>query len=384
MVTPQIAVLVSTFERPHHLIRSLTAISVQKGLLPGTVEVVVTDDGSRDNTFAVVAEFAKGSQFAVHFVTHEHDGFQLARCRNEGARASTAPIILFLDGDCIIPPDFLALCLKKIREGVVTGSLCQSLTEDITSRITTGSVENGSCFDLSRRDRNIRLVIQEFKSLFYSVVRHPTKPKLFGGNMIITRKDYERVNGYDERFQGWGCEDDDLRIRLRRRGIVLRPIIGSPRTCHLWHPAGETRPTVWKEGRNVRYFKRSCRLTRCLDGFVKRSIQDVTISIFGLETQKEMAAGLLPGFRKIVDNRSQHEIEILFHPGGTAFSQCADCNVLVLTEDSACAKRIARKAHTIVGLTRYNWIPKEIFFPLNKLADALHAVTGKSDISPFG
>ena len=49
----QIAVIVSTFERPGHLERCLASLEAQRGV-DGNFEVVVTDDGSRDDTLRPV------------------------------------------------------------------------------------------------------------------------------------------------------------------------------------------------------------------------------------------------------------------------------------------------------------------------------------------
>jgi GT2 family glycosyltransferase len=107
------------------------------------------------------------------------------------------------------------------------------------------------------------------KARLYSLLRHPTKPKLFGGNIGISRADYEAVNGYDENFEGWGCEDDDLRLRLRQAGVRVHSILRWTRTYHLWHPRGETTPEQWKEGANVGYLTRGRRPTRCHNGLWK-------------------------------------------------------------------------------------------------------------------
>src|SRR3954470_19555788 len=101
MPQPEITILVSTFERPRHVRRVLASIAAQRGVA-GALEVVVTDDGSRDDTARLVRQFAASASFPVRFVTHPHDGFHISRCRNEGVAASTAPYLLFLDGDCVI------------------------------------------------------------------------------------------------------------------------------------------------------------------------------------------------------------------------------------------------------------------------------------------
>src|SRR3954471_7635786 len=98
MSQPEIALLMSTFERPRHLRLALESIARQSGV-EGRMELVVTDDGSTDETPEIVRDFAASVNFPVEFTTHPHTTFQLARGRNEGVRASRAPYILFLDGD---------------------------------------------------------------------------------------------------------------------------------------------------------------------------------------------------------------------------------------------------------------------------------------------
>jgi len=122
-VPADIAIIVSTYERPQHLARCLESIAVQQGV-DGRFEVVVTDDGSRDETLGLVAAAARRSDFPLTFTTHDHAGFQLARCRNEGTAASTAPYLLFTDGDCLLPRDHVWIHLDERRRGWITGGDC--------------------------------------------------------------------------------------------------------------------------------------------------------------------------------------------------------------------------------------------------------------------
>ena len=86
---PEIALVVSTYQKPRHLQLSLLSIARQQGVA-GQIELVVTDDGSTDETAAIVREFSRAVDFPVGFTTHPRETFQLARCRNEGVAASGA------------------------------------------------------------------------------------------------------------------------------------------------------------------------------------------------------------------------------------------------------------------------------------------------------
>jgi glycosyltransferase involved in cell wall biosynthesis len=263
-----LAVLVSSYQRSWHLARVLASIEHQQGVA-GRFEVVVTDDGSTDDTPEVVCEFARRVNFPVQMTRHTHDGFQLARCRNEGVSASRAEYLLFLDGDCLIPPDHLWHHLQRRRRGVVQAGYCCQLDRTTSERLTLAQIARGEFCQSASREQLCKLRRMHRKARWYCWLRHPTKPKLFGGNVGIFRSDYERVNGYDENFQGWGCEDDDLRLRLRAAGIGIHSILDRTWTFHLWHPPGESTPTRWRDGANVDYLLRKHRPAFCHHGLTR-------------------------------------------------------------------------------------------------------------------
>ena len=59
----ELSVILTTYERPRHLERSLASLAVQKGMA-GRFEVVVVDDGSKDRTHDVVHRFARTVDFS--------------------------------------------------------------------------------------------------------------------------------------------------------------------------------------------------------------------------------------------------------------------------------------------------------------------------------
>src|SRR5690606_40861443 len=130
----EISVVVSTYQRPHHLRRCLESLAAQREV-DGKFEVIVVDDGSQDETADVVTKFRHDSGLPVKFSTHPHEGYQLSRCRNAGIRASTAPYLLFTDGDCVFPPDHLRRHLDARRPGMVRVGDCIRLDEAPSSRV---------------------------------------------------------------------------------------------------------------------------------------------------------------------------------------------------------------------------------------------------------
>jgi glycosyltransferase involved in cell wall biosynthesis len=296
---PEVALLLSTYQKPRHLQLSLASIALQQGVA-GMMELVVTDDGSTDETPSIVEQFARTVDFPVRFTTHRHRAFQLARCRNEGVAASVAPYILFLDGDCALPPDFVQQHLRRRRQGLVMTGDCYRLEPEVSARIDETVIRRGDYHQWVSHAEVRRLVRRDRKARWYNMLRHRSKPKLLGGNVGIWRSDFERVNGYDEDFEGWGCEDDDLGYRLRKAGLRIESIMRWTRAYHLWHPADTTAPARWREGANVPRLLRGNRPAFATNGLRKADQAEWT----GLaETANENEPIILP-FRRPEDRPS--------------------------------------------------------------------------------
>jgi glycosyltransferase involved in cell wall biosynthesis len=268
----EVALIVVTYQRPRHLRLVLESIAAQQGV-NDKFELCVTDDGSTDDTRQVVEEFQNRIDFPLRFVTHPHVTFQAARCRNEGAKATTAPYLLFLDGDCILPPDHLAIHLRNRKQGfALIGDACR-VDQGTSEQITTETIRRGEFSNLLTLSEQRRLRKTELKFRFYNFIRHPTKPyKLRSGNFSLWRCDFERVNGFDENFEGWGGEDDDLGRRLRRAGVRLESIVGKTHSYHLWHPRDVTAPAKVKQAANTEYVWRKDAPARCLNGLLKPGV----------------------------------------------------------------------------------------------------------------
>lgn len=363
---------------PAHLARVLASLAQQT--IASRMEVVISDDGSADETPDLVARFARRVKFPVRFITHPRDGFQLARCRNDGFLATTAPHVLFLDGDCLVPSDHLQHHLAVLRPGVVTNGYCIRLDRPTSEQITLESVERGDFTRLQLTGELRKLAMMRLKSSFYNLIRHPRKPNLRGGNVGICKGDFLRVNGLDEHFRAWGGEDDDFGWRMRAAGLRIESVLHRTRTYHLWHPPSPTKVDKHHEQHHFSYLYRPFRVTRCLDGVVKRRPEDLLVRVVGQPRDVTLAHKIVrqlglaprPWSGQIVD------LEFLVLPGSGRFTRQADCSLAIVLEESAAALRQCRGAHVVLSRDGVCGLPQQLKLKLGDAAALWTALGGNA------
>jgi glycosyltransferase involved in cell wall biosynthesis len=330
-----VALIVNSFQKPRHLALVLASIAAQTGV-DGRFEVIISDDGSTDSTAALVSDFAAQAGVPVRFTSQPHDGFRLARTRNAGARLTESDYLLFLDGDCILPRDHVAAYLERRRSGRALLGYCARLPEDTSARLDTATIAATDLPALAPASER-RLLTQRFrKAWWHAAIRHPSKPRLAGGNCGMWRRDFEAVNGCDERFVGWGQEDDDLGLRLRAAGVRLESILDRTWSLHVWHPVDTSATPRWRDGVNVPYFLRRGRLKRCRHGLRDRSPHDLTWGLPADATETPLGRDVLTLLADAPQAAAGEpcEVEIVLRPGRGRFERKAECRLLLIECDA--------------------------------------------------
>ena len=345
------SVLVTTFRRPRHLELVLESIAAQKGV-PRTFEIVVSDDGSEDQTADVVAAFAARADVPVRFTSQPHAGFRLARVRNNAAQLAQGRYLLFLDGDCVLPSHHLAAHWQRRRAGAALLGYCARLGKADSQPLIEHGLTGVNLAGLVTGDEARLLTRRHRRAVWHGLIRHPTKPRLAGGDFGVWRSDFARVNGFDERFEGWGQEDDDLGLRLRAAGVRLASILDATCSLHIWHPTDPTATTRWRDGVNVGYFERRGRLTTCRRGLVDRDRSDI---LWGLP--RDIAASplgrhvlaCLAGCR-VAAPGGDCEVEIAVNGPNRRFSHRAECRLLLVAADEKPDRWLASHADRTVDV----------------------------------
>lgn len=226
------SLVVSTYNRPDALEACLESVRAQS-LLPA--EVIVADDGSTEETARLISRMSDSFPMPLIHVWHEDKGFRLAKIRNRAMARAKGEYIIQTDGDILLHPDFIADHVRFARRGHYAKGVRVKLDEETSRRLIARPGTLPSVFGKGLTNRKKALRCLPLAAWFAAFFKKDRAMAL-GCNMAFFKDDLIAVNGYDEAFEGWGREDDDIAHRLFRSGVRMRDVRFAAVCFHLWHP----------------------------------------------------------------------------------------------------------------------------------------------------
>lgn len=232
---PSVSVVVCCFNGADVLPGTLKSLSRQNW--KGKLEIIVVDDGSRDDT----AKIAKS--FKVRLIQNKQN-LGLAASRNVGARAAKGDLVIYTDDDCRPQPSWVSrICAEYKDESVLA----------VGGKVT--SKENDSYVRRYLRRANplrpLENSLSKSTNIFYRLGLYlkgiVTAPKssasdrrrpvysLVGANMSFRKSTLESVGYFDERFR-FGGEEEDIFRRINEGaddGVIYSP---RPEVIHHFEP----------------------------------------------------------------------------------------------------------------------------------------------------
>jgi len=228
---PKLGLIINTHNQPEYLSRVLNAVTRQTSVPD---EVLLADDGSEAETATVFTSWAAKQTFPRQHLWQKNEGFRRSRILNQAIARAQSGYLVFLDGDSVPHPRFIA----DHRELAQHGWFVQGHRALIEQR---AAVFFGlGDFSADRRRALLQWQISGLKNAF-SWPRPLRRNRadlhgIRGCNLAIWRDDLVRVNGYNESFVGWGREDSELAVRLMNSGLQRLDVRGRALCYHLWHP----------------------------------------------------------------------------------------------------------------------------------------------------
>jgi glycosyltransferase involved in cell wall biosynthesis len=207
---PQLSVVIPTYRRAETVARAVRAWTRQR--FDGSLEVVVVDDGSPDDTSARLEALAAEDDRIVR-VRQPNRG--IAAARNAGLARARGRWLLFADDD-VSPVDDTTVARWLERTRNRGGAWVARMRVPPEAAVTT--------------------LQRAWRERLESGPRRWRDGHAFGAGgfwfaaLLMAREDLGEER-FDERFRAYGWEDGELGYRLRRRGVLAR----LARSVEVWH-----------------------------------------------------------------------------------------------------------------------------------------------------
>jgi len=196
------SIIVPSYNRSdeiQELLTSFTALDFE----PSRLELIIADDGSKDDTAPLVKNYQEKLPFQLHFYSQTNQGPGAAR--NMGMKHARGDFFIFIDSDCTVPPSWLKKIDQALNQSQAEAfggrdsfrkdfpDLLKAINYSMTSFITTGGLRGRKGKKLAK---------------FY--------PRSF--NMGLSRNLYEKIGGFGSLRHG---QDIEYSHRMIKSGAKI-------------------------------------------------------------------------------------------------------------------------------------------------------------------
>ncbi|WP_298292999.1 glycosyltransferase [Thiomonas sp.] len=201
---PEVSIIIPLF---NNLTATLNMLASLRATLPNELsrEIILVDDGSTDQTRAWLAEL-DDPQFLV-LLNKYNLGY--AGAVNQGAQIAKGKTLVLMNNDLVLRAGWLEPMLAALERLPEVG-----LVGNVQIRVDTDDIDHAGIYmACSGKLEHIRVIpapVEEFTEVF----------AVSGACLAIRREIFQAFNGFDTAFYN-GCEDVDLCMRLRKRGLKI-------------------------------------------------------------------------------------------------------------------------------------------------------------------
>ena len=230
--TPSCSLVTPTYNWPEALELLLISIKNQH-VFPD--EVIIADDGSREDTAELIKRMQKEFPVPLHHIWHKDHNNQKPAIMNKAIASAKYEYIIEIDGDIIMHPDFVKDHLSMAEKKVFLYGSRVNIQEKYLKTLFNKKQTKFNFFSegIKKRGRTLRIPI--IANLYRTEQKR--SPKLRGCNMSFWRDDFIKINGFNESLTGWGIDDSEMIQRLINIGIKGKRLKYKGLAYHIYHYA---------------------------------------------------------------------------------------------------------------------------------------------------
>jgi glycosyltransferase involved in cell wall biosynthesis len=188
-----VSIIIPTYNRSHLILSILDALEVQTFK---EFEVVISNDGSTDDTVQVIEDHREKYTFDINILNNKNGGRSVSR--NVGAKAAKGDLLIFFDDD------------------VRPNAKCIELHAEFHKKHSNSLLDGPSLFDLevAKEKGDFQWYRSNLEMTWYVKSDRPVKKEgagLNGGNQSMPKALFEKVGGFDEQL----TDSEDFEFAFR-------------------------------------------------------------------------------------------------------------------------------------------------------------------------
>ena len=207
---PKVSIIIPVYNQIHYTYACL--VSILENTEGFDYEIIIADDVSTDAT-KEIDKFVSGLVIARN---ESNQGF-LKNCNN-AAKKARGEYIFFLNNDTTVEKDWLPPLIKLLESDKSIGMVGSKLIYPDGRLQEAGGIiwSDGSGWNYGRCDDPNKPEYNYVRDVDY----------ISGAAIMLSRKLWEEIGGFDERYAPAYCEDSDLAFEVRKRGlrVVYQPL----------------------------------------------------------------------------------------------------------------------------------------------------------------
>jgi glycosyltransferase involved in cell wall biosynthesis len=201
------------------LVNSVRSLRAQR-MDPQRLRVMVVDVGSSPEQQAGTREICQ-RHGAEHVAVDGTSVWSRSRCMNVGLRRSRTKYLLASDADIVFSPGYVADACERMRAAPLA-VVCSQMFD-----LPQHSVDTVSRAATSPEPPRA----EEWKDM-----SAPRYEWLHPSICMTYTSCFQLIRGYDEFYELWGGEDDDLMRRFVDLGLLTTALDSDSFYLHQWHP----------------------------------------------------------------------------------------------------------------------------------------------------
>ena len=266
--------IITTYNRPDALEAVLLSL-IDQTVQPN--QVIIADDGSTNETHALIEKYKNILSVKLIHSWHEDNGFRAAESRNKALSLVKSDYVIIVDGDMVLENHFIEDHLSFAEKGfflqggrvLMTAKLSNAILENPSVKVNLGPFSSGI---ESRIEKKLTAFRSPILGKFFAKTLN-NRNKVRSCNMSFFYKDIIAVNGFNNKFVGWGREDSEFVERLIHNGIQGKLVKFVALGYHLYHKE-ESRKALL-ENDQLLHVTIENKLTWCDDGLSKYLGKDI-------------------------------------------------------------------------------------------------------------